>query len=286
MGRKKVMILGATGMAGHVVYNYLSKMGCYDCIDVVYRKPFTHKSIFLDVTDEKNVYAVLEKEHPDVVVNCVGVLIKGSRENPANAIYINAYFPHSLKKVCDKIDAKLIHVSTDCVFSGKKGLYSAHDFRDADDVYGRSKALGEIVDDKNLTIRTSIIGPELKKEGEGLFHWFMQQHKCEGYATAIWGGITTFELAKFIDFAIKENLTGLVQVSNNKGISKLELIKIINDIWKRNVEIIPVNKNGTDKSILQSPELNYNVPDYRKMLQDMYAWMMEYDILYNGIYKI
>ena len=114
----------------------------------------------------------------------------------------------------------------------------------------------------------------------------MQQHKCEGYATAIWGGITTFELAKFIDFAIKENLTGLVQVSNNKGISKLELIKMINDIWKRNVEIIPVNKNGTDKSILQSPELNYNVPDYRKMLEDMYAWMMEYDILYNGIYKI
>ena len=120
------MILGATGMAGHVVYNYLSKMGCYDCIDVVYRKPFTHKSIFLDVTDEKNVYAVLEKEHPDVVVNCVGVLIKGSRENPANAIYINAYFPHSLKKVCDKIDSKLIHVSTDCVFSGKKGNYSAY----------------------------------------------------------------------------------------------------------------------------------------------------------------
>ena len=112
---------------------------------------------------------MVHRVHPEIIINCVGILIKGSREHPDNAILINAYFPHLLKRLSDEVGAKLIHISTDCVFSGKKGNYTEDDFRDADDVYGRSKALGEIINDKDLTIRTSIIGPELKENLLNLF---------------------------------------------------------------------------------------------------------------------
>ena len=167
---KKVLLFGATGMAGHVTYYYLRSMGKYDISNVVYRTPLTEDSIVVDVTNRDAVADVVHRVHPEIIINCIGILIKGSKEHPDNAILINAYFPHLLKRLSDEVGAKLIHISTDCVFSGKKGNYTEDDFRDADDVYGRSKALGEIINDKDLTIRTSIIGPELKNNGEGLFH--------------------------------------------------------------------------------------------------------------------
>ena len=153
---KKVLLFGATGMAGHVVYYYLQSTGKYDISNVVYRTPLTEDSIIVDVTNRDAVADVVHRVHPEIIINCVGILIKGSREHPDNAILINAYFPHLLKRLSDEVGAKLIHISTDCVFSGKKGNYTEDDFRDADDVYGRSKALGEIINDKDLTIRTSI----------------------------------------------------------------------------------------------------------------------------------
>ena len=205
---KKVLLFGATGMAGHIAYYYLLNTGKYEITNVVFRTPLTEDSIIVDVTNRDAVAEVVRRVQPEIILNCVGVLIKGSKEHPDNAILINAYFPHLLKKMADEVGAKLIHISTDCVFSGKRGNYTEDDFRDADDVYGRSKALGEVINDKDLTIRTSIIGPELKKNGEGLFHWFMNQHgEINGFKTAIWGGVTTLELAKAIDSAIMQNKT-------------------------------------------------------------------------------
>ena len=167
MIKKKVLLFGATGMAGHIAYYYLQSTERYELINVVYRTKLVKDSIVVDVTDKNAVTKLVEEVRPDLIINCIGVLIKGSKEHPDNAIFINAYFPHLLKKLSDKIGAKLIHISTDCVFSGKRGNYTESDFRDADDIYGRSKALGEIINDKDLTIRTSIIGPELKTNGEG-----------------------------------------------------------------------------------------------------------------------
>ena len=187
-----------------------------------------------------------------------------------------------LKKEADKIGAKLIHISTDCVFSGKKGRYTEDDFRDADDVYGRSKALGEINNERDLTIRTSIIGPELKENGEGLFHWFMMQKgSVYGFKTAIWGGVTTLELAKAIDVAIEEGKTGLIQLSNGVGISKYDLLCLFKEIWqKQDVEILPYDANGVDKSIARSARFDYEVPTYRRMLEDMRDWMLARQELY------
>ncbi|WP_349846420.1 dTDP-4-dehydrorhamnose reductase family protein [Bacteroides cellulosilyticus] len=279
---KKILLFGATGMAGHVAYYFLRDTGKYDIVNVVYRTPLTEDSVIVDVTDREAVAKIVRMVKPEIILNCIGVLIRGSKEHPDNAILINAYFPHLLKKLSDEVGAKLIHISTDCVFSGKKGNYTENDFRDADDVYGRSKALGEIRNSKDLTIRTSIIGPELKKNGEGLFHWFMNQHgQVKGFKTAIWGGVTTLELAKAIDKAIGQQNTGLIQLSNGVGISKYDLLILFKELWhKQDVEILSYDTNGVDKSIAKSRSFEYVVPDYRLMLQEQVAWMNAHRDLY------
>lgn len=280
---KKVLLFGATGMAGHVVYYYLQSTGKYDISNVVYRTPLTEDSIIVDVTNRDAVADVVHRVHPEIIINCVGILIKGSREHPDNAILINAYFPHLLKRLSDEVGAKLIHISTDCVFSGKKGNYTEDDFRDADDVYGRSKALGEIINDKDLTIRTSIIGPELKENGEGLFHWFM--HQCgeiNGFRMAIWSGVTTLELAKAIDFSLDNGIVGLIHLSNGVGISKFDLLNLFKEIWGKDTVIKPYDGNEVDKSIEKSLRLDYEVPSYRQMLVEQFEMMKSYSNLYSA----
>lgn len=286
MDKKRILLFGATGMAGHMAYYYLRGTGKYDVQDVVFRTPLTENSIVVDATNAGAVAELVRRERPDVILNCVGVLVRGSKEHPENAVYLNAYFPRQLAALAAETGAKLVHISTDCVFSGKKGMYGEDDFRDADDVYGRSKALGEVTEGKNLTLRTSIIGPELKRNGEGLFHWFMQQSgTVQGYQTAIWGGVTTLELAKAIDAALTEGWCGLVQISNGQGISKLDLLRLFQSIWKKDdVKIVPVDANGVDKSIRKSERVGFPVPAYGEMLEEMKRWMDAHRKLYSANY--
>ena len=162
---KKVLVLGSTGMLGHLVYNFLESTNSYDLYNLSFRNKLNSETIIIDITNQKRISSKIEEITPDVIINCVGILIKGSKENIKNTIYINAYFPHLLKEICERTNCKLIHISTDCVFSGMSGNYFENSVKDAVDIYGKTKSLGEFDDEKNLCIRTSIIGPEIKKRG-------------------------------------------------------------------------------------------------------------------------
>ena len=170
---KKILILGASGMAGHMIYYYFSSLKKYHIFTVCHTMPLNENSFMLDIYNTEKLTKILIDTKPDIIINCIGVLIKGAQKSIENTVYINAYYPHLLVHIIEKDlkDVKLIHISTDCVFSGKKGNYTVDDIKDALDVYGMTKNLGEIINKRDLTIRTSIIGPELKKDGEGLFHW-------------------------------------------------------------------------------------------------------------------
>ena len=283
---KRILLFGATGMAGHMVYYFLRKTNKYNIDNVVFRNRLNEDSIVLDVTSNDAVSDLVRAIRPDIIINCIGVLVRGSNEHPDNAILLNAYFPHLLKRLSDDVNAKLIHISTDCVFSGKKGNYSENDIRDADDVYGRSKALGEIINDKDLTIRTSIIGPELKENGEGLFHWFMKNSgDINGYTEAYWGGVTTLELAKTIDVTIDQNVTGLVHLTNGEKISKFDLLNLFKMIWKKNdIKVNPYNGKCVDKSLQKSNKFNFKVPAYPEMMFQLDEWMKNNENLYFTIY--
>ena len=281
--KTKILILGSTGMLGHVVYKYFAQQDQYELYDLVYRNKLRDESIVCDITNVLQLKKTISSIKPDVIINCIGILIKGSKVNPANAIFINSYFPHLLVEIADTIQAKIIHISTDCVFSGNKGNYTERDFCDADDTYGRSKALGEILSDKHLTLRTSIIGPEIKATGEGLFHWFMNQSgTINGFTDAYWGGVTTLQLAKSIELALEQKLTGLHQVTNGERISKYELMKLFKDIWQRNLlTIIAYPGKAVDKSLVQSSTFDYHIPSYTEMLKNQYDWMNAQNQIYN-----
>ena len=210
------------------------------------------------------------KLKPNFIINCIGILVSGS-QNQERAIYLNAYLPHQLKEISKNVNAKLIHISTDCVFSGAKGNYIETDFRDGKGVYSQTKILGEIIDDSNLTLRTSIIGPELKDNGEGLFHWFMNQSgSISGYTKSIWSGVTSLELAKIIKWSIDNNLTGLYHITNNSSISKYELLKLFKKYTKKEIIINLTNGKKNNKSFLDSRQtINYSIPSFEKMVSEM-----------------
>ena len=170
----KVLILGSTGLIGHQVYNYLNSTKKYKMFNLSFRKKLNKETIICNVRNEKKITEIIKSTRPDVIVNCIGILIKGSNSNPENAIFLNSYLPHFLMNLANTINSKLIHISTDCVFSGiKKDSYIENDFKDGIDTNAKSKGLGEIINMNHLTLRTSVIGPELKTDGEELFHWFI-----------------------------------------------------------------------------------------------------------------
>jgi dTDP-4-dehydrorhamnose reductase len=268
--KKKILVLGSTGMLGHQVVNYFLKFDDYDVIDIAFRSKLREKTVISDVTDKMTFEKVVTELSPDFIVNCIGVLIHGSG-NVENAIYLNAYLPHQLKKISKNIGAKLIHISTDCVFSGDKGGYIESDVKDGKGVYSQTKILGEIEDDANLTLRTSIIGPELKDNGEGIFHWFMSQRgDITGFTRAIWSGVTTIELAKAVKWSIDHHITGLYHVTNNSSISKHDLLKLFQKYTKKDINIKSSSGKDVDKSFIDTRLLmDYEIPSYDQMISDM-----------------
>lgn len=270
--KQKVLILGSTGMLGHQVFNLLQNDEKYVVHDLVFRNKLRDESIVCDVTNKEALTKEILAIQPNIIINCIGVLIKGSNSNPANAIYINAYFPHLLTSIADQLKSKVIHISTDCVFSGKKGGYSESDIKDADDTYGRSKGLGEFNNDTHLTIRTSIVGPELKENGEGLLHWFINQTgEINGFTKAIWGGVTTLECARAIQFSIESNVSGLINLTNGKTISKFEMLNLFaSSLNKKDLIINSVEGKSVDKSLIsERTDFNYCVPSYKTMFNEM-----------------
>jgi dTDP-4-dehydrorhamnose reductase len=270
--KKNILILGSTGLIGHQVYTYLNSSDQYKMFNISFRKKFTRDTILLDVRNEKKLIENISLINPDIIVNCIGVLIKGSNENPEDAIFINSYIPHRLMRHANLLKAKLIQITTDCVFSGrKKTPYIENDEKDGLDVYAKSKGLGEIINGKHLTLRTSVVGPEIKRNGYELFHWFMNQTvSINGYTNAIWSGVTTLELAKAVKWAIDENITGLYHITNGESISKYDLLKLFQKYTKKNILIKAVEGRDVDKSFIDTRQIiNYQIPSYDTMVRDM-----------------
>jgi dTDP-4-dehydrorhamnose reductase len=280
---KKILVIGVRGMAGHVVFKSLPKLGNYEVFGIARNVIQTDRVFNLDVSNTEDLKKIIDLQF-DVIINCIGILNKDAEDNAHKAIWFNSYFPHLLESLTKNTKTKVISISTDCVFSGKKGNYTETDFRDGEGFYAMSKAMGEIVNEKDLTIRTSIIGPELNKEGIGLFHWFMQQKDMvSGYSHAFWSGITTIELAKVIHQAILQDIKGLIIVAGNPKIDKFSLLKLFNTIFRNGILTICENANyKVDKSMYSSrSDFDYQVPSYEDMILEMKGWIDENDYEYN-----
>ena len=271
-------------MAGHVLTVMLrQEPRIYTVIDTSRSTSAIDPKLLLDMNDTEKLINIISDIRPDVIVNCVGLLNKYAEDHPDEAIFINSYLPHFLKTHTAATDCKIIQISTDCVFSGKKGGYIETDFKDGLGFYAQSKALGEIKNDKDLTIRTSIIGPELKKDGTGLFNWFVQQTgEVLGYSNAYWSGVTTIELALAIKAAIKENMSGLYHLSSPIKISKNDLLILFQKEFGIKINIRSYGEYKVDKSLINTRSDTTNVASsYNQMINEMHRWI----VLHKNLYR-
>jgi len=258
----RILILGASGMIGSALYKRLSAVSNLEVYGGIrnlnIRKYFSGPLqgglvSCCDLSLNESIHSILKKVNPEVVINCAG-LTKHKKEanNPEIAMPINASMPHQIASACDDRGIRFIHISSDCVFSGAKGGYVEDDLPDALDLYGRSKALGEVIHGNTITLRTSTIGHELHTN-YGLLEWFLSQDKdCQGFSKAIFSGLPSVVFAEVIkDFILpNRDLRGLYHISADP-INKYELLELIAKIYDKKIEI---NK---DREFIINRSLNY-----------------------------
>lgn len=282
----RVMVLGVTGMLGNAMFRLLSESSTL----VVYgtarvegsRRYFSGNLasqiiVDVDVENHDSLVRAIAVVRPDVVVNCVGLVKQLANANdPLQVVPINTLLPHRLAALCQVTGARLVHFSTDCVFSGAKGNYLESDFPDANDLYGRSKLLGEVDYPHAITLRTSIVGHELSGH-RSLVNWFLaQQGVVRGFTRAIFSGMPTVELARVVrDFVLpRVQLHGLYHVAA-MPINKFELLKLVAKTYGKAIEIIPSDELIIDRSLKADrfkEATGYEPPEWPALVQRMYEF--------------
>jgi dTDP-4-dehydrorhamnose reductase len=278
----KFFILGCNGMAGHTISLYLKEQG-HKVLGFGITKSKYIDSITGNAFDTEFLRKFISENKFDSVINCIGILNQFAEQNKAEASFLNSYFPHFLADITANTHTQVIHMSTDCVFSGKRGGYTEDDFRDGATFYDRSKALGELEDDKNITLRNSIVGPDINSKGIGLLNWFLQQSgEVNGYIKAMWTGQTTLQLAKTMEIAAKEKAYGLYNTVPDLSISKYDLLTLFNHYFKGDsIKINPIEGVCADKSLKRTKyDFNYLIPDYETMVTELAEWMKKHKDLY------
>lgn len=276
----RILVLGKNGMLGHVVYNYFKEQGY-----TVYGTTQTTDIVWDAYENLEGIEDIIKEVKPNAVINCIGILNQVCEANKPLAVKLNSLLPHYIDSLSEKYNFKFVHVSTDCIFEGTTGKYDETIPSDATSFYGRSKALGEIRNDRSVTLRTSIVGPDSNPKGIGLFQWFMkQENEVGGYSKVIWTGVTTIELAKQIEVAIKNNLTGLNHVVNNDFISKKDLLTLFKESFNKNIVINDNDTVVSEKTLVRTDKsYNFDVPSYKQMVEEMRTWVDNHKELYPNI---
>lgn len=257
---QKILVLGASGMLGNAAFRYFTTETEHETVGIVRSTAATQllpsqlrERVFDggNVEDVDALVRLFDCHRPTVVINCVGLVKQLSdAKNPLAAIPINSILPHRLAQVCSLIGARLIHLSTDCVFSGRKGMYTESDVPDADDVYGRTKLLGEVDYPHAVTLRTSIIGHELAG-ARSLVGWFLaQEGSVNGFSKAVFSGLPTVEIARVVNEFVLPNaaLRGLYHLSA-EPIDKLSLLRLISDVYGKEITIKDDPSLAIDRSL-------------------------------------
>jgi len=280
----RILILGATGMLGHKLWQVCSEE--HEAYATVRgdRDAYGNSGVLdpkrviegVTVDDEASIRRAVEKAEPDVVVNCIGVVKQSpAAKDPIISLTVNSVFPHKLANLCRVAGARLIHISTDCVFSGRKGNYREDDPSDAEDLYGKTKFLGEVAGEGCLTIRTSLIGRELASSN-GLVEWFLDQSGkvVKGYRRAIFSGFTTLALSRIITDVIipRPDLHGVWHVAS-EPISKLDLLSLIKEVYGATTTVEPDDDVVCDRS-LNGERFHHATgfvpPSWKTMIEEMY----------------
>lgn len=282
----RFLVTGASGMVGHLVALYLEEQG-HQVVGYCRRESPISTVVKGDLYDIDLLSKVIKDGNFDIVVNAAGLLVADCESDKANGIYINAYIPHLLAKLANENGARLIQLSTDCVFDGNTGPYTEDTRPDGKKMYAKTKALGEVAHKPNLTLRNSVVGPDINPSGIGLLNWFMQQEgTIEGWEKAIWTGMTSLETAKVIDFAARNDVYGLINMVPPASINKYDLLQLFKKyLRKDDLRIEKTDWFVSDKALTRTNfVLDWDVPSYEKMVCDMMDWINAHRKIYPDYY--
>lgn len=271
----KVIVLGCNGVVGHAVAAYFKEAG--------------HEIILSKVNvcyDRHLLKKFIEDNQPDAIINCTAIVNQEAEDDKACAAYLNSYLPHLLETFTAGTKIVVVHRSTDCIFSGNRGQYTLDDWPDAKSFYARTKAVGELVNEKDITIRVSLIGPAQDKDDGSLLNWFLQQHgQVRGYANAIWTGLTTLEYAKVIESLLKQKAHGLFQAAPKEAISKYELLKLFEKYFPAGRTILKIENDRVDKSLVPDWGIyKIDIKGYEAQVVEMKQWIESHPNLYPAFY--
>lgn len=296
MAQERILILGVTGMLGHTLFKEMCKNTNFEVFGTTRNKRgleifFTSEELLkirdcVDADNFDTVIRAIASVQPTIIINCIGIIKQLPISNdPLTAITVNAQLPHRISLIAKSANARLIHISTDCVFDGQKGNYVESDPSNAKDLYGRTKFLGEVAYPHCVTLRTSIIGHELKTNFS-LIDWFMsQENYINGYTKAIYSGFPTIEMVNIISNYVipNQDLSGLYHVSS-QPISKYNLLIILKEIYGKHIDINPYNDFVLDRSLNSDffmQVTGYQAPNWRTMIENMYMHVM-HDACYKA----
>jgi len=277
----KVLILGYNGMVGHVIALYFKERG-HEVLGYDITKSNIINSLTGSFHSEYQIRKIINDGNFDAVINCTAIVNQFAEEDKAEAAFINAYFPHFLEDVTRGTNTIVVHRSTDCIFSGNRGQYAVNDIPDAISFYARTKIIGELLNEKDITIRTSLVGPEQDNNGIGLLNWFrLQKEQLNGYVNAIWTGLTTDEFAREIEYLINKRAHGLFHCVPSYAISKFELLELFEKQFPNNRKLNKIENKRVDKSLIQSiGTYGLQIPSYDDMIQMMSHWIEKHKELY------
>lgn len=280
----KIAVLGVSGMLGSQLFKTALDRGLdvigiarnVDKLSKIFGKLSENRLFKLeDVKNFSSLEVILKDINPDYLINCIGIVKQSNlSRNHLESITINSLLPHVLEQLGEKLNFKLIHVSTDCVFDGKNGSYTEKDFSSATDLYGLSKLLGEVSYGKGITLRTSIIGHEISENKHGLVDWFLGTSTAvKGFKKAIFSGLTTYELSKVIlEKVISSDLPAGTYHVSVEPINKFDLLSLVNEVYDLKKEILPSDDLVIDRSLdssVFSQLVDYKIPDWKSLIMDM-----------------
>lgn len=284
-----ILVLGASGMLGNAIFRVLRDKDGWELYGTIrapetkkFFEPSLQENLLLigDVQQHDSLVGLFSQVRPDVVINCVGIVKQlAEASEPLATIPLNSVFPHRLNRLCESSGVKLIHLSTDCVFSGRKGGYVETDVPDAEDLYGRSKVLGEVLSPNSVTLRTSTIGYELGRS-KGLLEWFfLQDGQCNGYTKAVFSGLPAVALAEVIKTHVipNDSLSGLYHVASDP-ITKYDLLHLIAAAYDKNIEILPNEELCIDRSLIADSfkkATGYVSPSWPDLIENMKSYEIQ-----------
>lgn len=282
-----ILVIGSGGMLGHMTTLYLSEQG-YDVVDISHTRKCRSNTLLMDMLEIDKMQKFLEKNKFDVIINCMAILTSQCERNKKNAIFLNSFFPHFLEEFYKESTTRIIQVSTGGVYSGKDAPYGESALHDTLNFYGKSKSMGEIINEKDLTIRSDFVGPDMSVNGKGLFNWIMNASgTVSGYSKAFFNGVTSLEFAKFVDLAITDKMTGSYNLHTGERISKYEFLKLVCDVFeKQNIDILASDAVCADMSLkTERADIAYTHTSMENQLEEIKEWIYCHKDIYTHYFN-